>query len=526
MAKRHLLYFTVDEHYLYASSGKQLELEERFSGDEPGVARFREYLRGRRGALFSVVADLAGEDFHEDQIPFLRGGDRDAIVQRRLAQRYRDTRLAAALSLGIVSTGQRRNERLLLASFTNTQQLEPWLDALEESGARLAGVYSVPLVAPVLAACLGVRGGRCLVVSANRAGLRQCFVEDGRLRFARLERTVEMVPQALAMFVRSETIRLAQYLTTLRALPREVEQVQVVVIAPGGQRAVFEQALGADARLQFGVVELDEAARIAGMRRAPEGAGAEALYLHLAAKSPPREQFASRDERRRYLVWQLQRGLVAAGAVGFAACAAFAGFTFLERMDVRERTAAQAREVRAASEQYERITAAFPVTQTSTENLKATVVEFQRIAHRSALPEHALIHVSRVLEKFPQFEVDGITWSVGRPDRRERPGGVALAPAAAPESAAAPAKAEPQADLAVRVEITGKVNATERNDYRGITAQVQRFASALGVSGYELVRTQLPFDITPEGTLTGDIGSGTESGEAPHFTVVVSRRLP
>ena len=522
MAKRHILYFTVEDHYLYASSGKQLELEARFPGNDLGIASFRDYLRGRRGALFSIVADLAGEDFQEEQIPFLRGGDRDAVVQRRLAQRYRDIRIAAALSLGMVNTGQRRNERLLLASFTNTQQLEPWLDALEESGARLAGVYSVPLVAPVLAARLGVKGGRCFVVSANRAGLRQCFVEEGRLRFARLERTLDMVPQALAMFVRSETLRLAQYLTTLRALPRDAAQVQVVVIAPRGQRAVFEQALGADARLQFRVIEIDQAARMAGMRRAPEGAGAEALYLHLAARNPPREQFASRDERRRYLVWQLQRGIVAAGAVAFAACTAFAGFTWLERIEVRGRTAAQAREASAAAQHYERITAAFPVTQTSTENLKAAVVEFQRMAQHSSLPEQALIHVSDVLEKFPQFEIDGIAWSVGRPDRRERPG------AAPPGPSAPPAKPEAQTESAVRLEITGRVNATERNDYRGITAQVQRFAGALGVSGYELVRTQLPFDITPEGTLTGDIGSGsgTDTGEAPRFTVVVSRRLP
>ena len=57
------------------------------------VSAFREHLRGRPGGLFSVVADLSGEDFHEEQIPFLRGADREAIVQRRLAQRYRDTRL-------------------------------------------------------------------------------------------------------------------------------------------------------------------------------------------------------------------------------------------------------------------------------------------------------------------------------------------------------------------------------------------------------------------------------------------------
>ena len=140
MTARRLLYFTAEDHYLYAASGSSLELEAKFSGDDLGVTEFREYLRARRDGLFSVVADLAGEDFHEDQIPFLRGADRDAVLQRRLAQRYRDTRFAAALSLGHVATAERRNERLLLASFTNTQELAPWLDALEESGARLAGV--------------------------------------------------------------------------------------------------------------------------------------------------------------------------------------------------------------------------------------------------------------------------------------------------------------------------------------------------------------------------------------------------
>ena len=116
-------------------------------------------------------------------------------MQRRLAQRYRDTRLAAALSLGPVRHAAAAQRAAAARSFTNTQQFTPWLDALEESGARLAGVYSVPLLAPALAARLGASSARArCVVTANRAGLRQCFVEDGKLRFARLERTVEMVP--------------------------------------------------------------------------------------------------------------------------------------------------------------------------------------------------------------------------------------------------------------------------------------------------------------------------------------------
>ena len=519
MAERRLLYFTADGHQLYRSSGRSLALEGTFGADAGGLEAFRAYLKGRRGALFSAIADVAGEDFHEDQIPFLRGGDREAVLSRRLAQRYRDTRIAAALSLGHVMTGDRKNERLLLASFTNTDQLTPWLDALDEAGVRLTGVYSVPLLAPALAARLGIRGGRAFVVSSNRAGLRQCYVEEGRLRFARLERVAEMAPQALALFVRSETQRLAQYLATLRALPREGDPVQVLVLAPPGQRALFEQTLVSDARLAFHTVDLAEAARSVGLSRIPEGARAEALYMRVAAKHAPREQFASREDTRRYFFWKLQRGIVAAGVLGFAACAVVAGTRWYDATTVRAQARLQAQQSSDAARQYERITSTFPVTQTSTENLKVAVVEFQRIAARSALPEPGFVHVSRVLEQFPQMELDGLVWRIARPpDTR--------APKPAAGQAPAPGKPAAQQELAALMDISGRVNATQRSDYRGITAQVQSFADALATGGYELARTQLPFDVTSEGTLTGDIGAAADSTEAPRFTITISRRLP
>jgi hypothetical protein len=188
--------------------------------------------------------------------------------------------------------------------------------------------------------------------------------------------------------------------------------------------------------------------------------------------------------------------------------------------NVRAQAAEHTRQAERAADQYKRITATFPVTQTTTENLKATVVEFTRIAAQTASPERALGHVSRVLERFPQFELDRLEFSVGRLDQRDKPAAGVPTPVTA-----AGAKAE-GADMAVRLQISGRVNATQRDDYRGITAQVQQFASALGASGYQLVRTQLPFDVTSEGTLTGDIGGTTDTGEAPRFTITVMRRLP
>jgi hypothetical protein len=519
MATKRILYFTAAGHCLYSERRSGLRLEAKFSDDGQGVGEFREYLRRQPHALYYVVADLAGEDFHAEQIPLLRGGDRKAVVQRRLAQRYRDTRLATALSLGSVRSSARRNERLLLTSFTNTQQLAPWLEALEEADARLAGVFSVPLLAPALATKLGVQRGRAILVTANLAGLRQCFVEEGRLRFARLERTVDRAPAALAAFVRSETLRLAQYLVTMRALPREHGPLQVVVVAPSGQRPVFENALVSDGRLTFRIVDNDQVRRASRLRDTPPGTLDEALFLHLAVREPPREQFASNEDRRPYLIWRLQRGLVAAGALGFAACALYASTQWLNASQVREQAVQQREDARRAAQQYERITATFPVTQTSTENLKVTVVEFRRIAERSPLPEQAFMHVSRVLSQFPQIELDALNWEVGR-----RVEGREAKPRAG-SGLASPVKPSAQGPEAELMDVSGRVNAIQRTDYRAITAQVQRFATALAASsGYELVRTQLPFDIDSDGTLTGDIG-GAESGEAPRFTITVARRL-
>jgi hypothetical protein len=513
MSAKLVLYFSATEHTLYRFAGGALKLESTFGANADGLQAFRASLQGRKGALVSVVADLAGEDFHEDQIPYLRGNDREAVVQRRLAQRYRDTRLSAAVSLGYM-TGERRTERLLLASFTNTEQFTAWIEAIVASGARLAGVYSVPLLAPVFAARLGAGSGRSLIVTANSAGLRQCYVEDGRLRFARLERMADLAPDAQAAFVSAETLRLIQYLSTLRALPREGPPIQVLVIAPAAQRAALEQVLVSDARLTFRTIVVDEAARKVGIKRPAVDLPGEQLFLQLAVKHPPKEQFARVEDRRSFVLWQLQRAVLATGAAGFLVCALIAAVQWFYLFGVKEQVSVQQREARAASEQYQRITASFPVTQTTTDNLKATVVEFTKIATQSASPEPALVYLSQVMEKFPQMDIEAVAWRVSKP------GADTVA-----AKAAAPSGAPPATEVLQMLEVSGRVNATRRSDYRAITGQVQRFAEALRMDpAWRILRTQLPFDVTSEGTLSGDIGTG-ESSEAPRFSVTVGRQL-
>ena len=480
---RLLLCISASSFSLYRSEWNGLQLMRQLAPMD--TAGLRESLSGRRGALVRVVADLAGEDFHEDQIPFLRGAERKAVIERRIAQRYPGTTLAAALSLG--QTGdERRSERLLLASFNDAQPLLACLGVLEQAGARVASVHSTALLAPVLAARLGARREAILLMSTNQAGLRQSFIENGRLRLSRLAAIRDEV--VTATLLRTETERMLKYLGTLRAQPGSAA-TRVLVVVPQAERPGLSRTLGAGGGLAFTALGLDEAARRIGLRRLPPGAASEVLYLHLAAQRAPGEQFLRGENRRGFIVWRLQRSMVGAGLAGFLACSAYGATAWIEQSRVRERAETVRREVAAVREQLARSSARVPALPVPLEALKASALELQRLAARNASPEAALAHVSRAMDQTPHIELDALAWS-----------------------------SEPELAL----EISGRVNGIGRADHRAITNEVQRFSSLLVRDAkWRVVAAQLPFDLSPDGVLAATAGAQTT--DAARFSLRVAR---
>ncbi|TAK41964.1 MAG: hypothetical protein EPO27_18025 [Betaproteobacteria bacterium] len=498
---RLVVYCTAAERRVLRCSGGRLRPEAAFPADADGLTAFQDYLRVRSGAVATLVIDVPGEEFHEEQIPLLRGRDRETVVERRLAQRFPQARLAVALSLGRAEAA-RRKERLLLASYADAHPFAPWLDALCASRVRLAGVYSSALLVPAFALPEVRHAPLCMVASVHAQGLRVCFLEQGRLRFARFENARAATADEYAARAHAEISRLADYLATLRALPAQA--LPLIVIAHAAQRNAFERALASDARFALRFEPLDAMARRLGVRAAPPELGAEQLALVRAVTRPPREQFARGSDRVAILRWRLQRALAVAGALGFAACAAYAGVQGLEALELRDAATALRLEALQARQRYERMAAAFPATPASAENIRLTVQELRRIAARTASPEPALARVATALEQCPQVALDALKWNVGPP--------------VVPDSSAS-------SGLAQTVEITARVIAAKRSDVRAVDAEIQRFAALLEAgSGWQVVRSQPPFDTTVQGTLKGG-GEAAPGGEAPRFVLVIARPL-
>jgi len=522
---RRLLYFTATRVLLYRWAHGRLAIESSFANNEDGAQAFAAQLRGAPASLFYVLVDIVEEDFHQENVPFVRGGDRKALIARKLAQRYRDTSLSLALSLGYEKT-QRRDERILFSSFTNNAQFQPWLGALREQDAAVAGVYSVALLAPQLAAKLGSKKAPLLLVSLQQAGLRQTYVENGKIRFSRLgplEAADAVDPARVAEAFDRESTRVYQYLTAMRVVPREGAAIDAVLIAPPGEKRRVQAAGPNMPQVRATVIELGEAARAIGLKEFPEGAGAEVLFLHLLAQRPPAAQYAGDRLRQYYRLHQLRGGLVAAGAAICLLALVFAGILLAQRYGLEEQIGADRQRAKAAADEAVRVRAGFPELPTTTDNLRATMQRYENLTKQSSAPDRLAAALSQSLDASPNIEVDRIRWELtANPKERVRdvgPGQPRSAPA--PQQPAAAPQAKTLYEFA---EVTGKVVAVRASDFRQMNRAVDEFVARLRTRpGVEVIQVKLPFDTGAQSSLSGDIGA--DSDRIPQFSVSVARKL-
>jgi hypothetical protein len=519
MPQKRLLYLTANRLTAYSLSRGSLDTDAVFDADEAGVARFSTYISGSR-ALYYLVADVVEEDYHQDTIPYLGGKDRRQVLARKLAQRYRDTSLALNLSLGY-ERGERRDEKVLYASFSDTQQFQPWLTALEQNESRLVGVYSTALLAPAVARRVGLKSPRCLLVSVQQSGLRQSFVEGGKIRFSRVGRLDVQDPAGVAAICAGESARLHQYLGTMHMLPPGIA-LDIVILAPSRYHDALSRACRGNAMLHFQIVDADKQCRKVGLASFPANAPCEALFLHSAANDTPKEQFAQEPARHNYRLWQIRGGLYAAGTAIFVMSLLFAGMQLVDIYNLRQLTQVDHVRFNAINAEYTRVTATFPATPTSTENLKATMKQYRSLQAQSAYPDYLFAEISKALAGFPQIEIERIEWRVGKPLLAA---GANTAPAkpAPPAAPGMEAETDPGYQMAV---VSARLVGARRSDLRSISTVINQFVDVLKKTPQmEIVNLTLPFNIASETSLKGDIGSERAIDQEAVFTFTVGRKL-
>ncbi len=524
MLPKLLLYVTLDE--LRASRWQRgvLTPGPAFRLESSGLEAFGAWLAQHPGVPAYLIADLVEEEFQRQTLPHVGGRAGRHLVERRLAQQYRDTPFRHA-GLQEREADGRRDDHALFSALSNPSQVQPWVSVIEQHQCPLAAVYSAAHIAALLVQRLAMVQDHLLLITEQAGALRQSYFEGPHLKFSRLTALTpgEDIVAATAL----ETTRMHQFLTSTRQLERG-GMLQVAVLAPAARLPALEAACEDNPELSYHFIDLDTAA--ARFKLADTPASTEPLLLHLVGARAPASQYALASARRFYRIWQARMAINAtAGVLALVGAVWLLAnvWSGLQADITSKRLLADAAQDDA---RYRAASATFPPSAVPAADMKAAVLTERLLSTQSPAPAELIALVSRALDSAPAITLLELDWQAGKAEAVAAgampaggmPAGVPGAmtgegqPAAPIQAASVGLPAAPPQSL----HIAGEIEAAS-TDYRTMLDAVNQFALSMSsAAGVKVEITDIPVDVRQNVRLSGTAGADA-AGAKPKFVVRV-----
>ncbi|WP_273431240.1 hypothetical protein [Chitinibacter tainanensis] len=511
-----ILLLTQDRLAVYAEPAAPSLLAE-FGLDDAGQQAWAAWLAARGPYRCFVLTDLVEEDVLQEEIPRLGGRDRQALLQRRLAQQFRATAYRQARLLRRGRRGE--PDRVQLAALLNGELLERVMAPLLTRQWPVVGVYSLALLTQALLERIPQHPPQVLVMSSLRPGQwRQSFFTHEGLRFSRLaifNASHASQPDEQLHDLASELHRARQYLSTLRLVGRDVRlPVWLLVDGPqlaamGGLSAALGEEAGAfDLQLQTPQGELAQRLRLP----VHSEHWLESL-LRLLVSGKLANQYAPAAVLKYDWLYRLGRHLYQWAVVLVLLAAGLAAISWWQATQLQQQLGLAEqrwqhlqREEREYSQRLHGAAASAPL------RLQTMARFTEQHLQAAPDPERTLQAVSQVLLGLPGLTLDEVQWQTLAP--------AVLADAAANGAVPAePQVADPQAQpnpwLAQQLTLRGRV--ADRQAHRQSLQQVRALQEALqhDLAAVQISVVQWPLDIRSKASIQPQLNQVADSRAIP-----------
>lgn len=487
-----------------------------FGADERGLTDFSVYLESVPNDPVYVLVDFVEEEFREDTIPHVYGRDRRGLLKTKLNRLFRDATYSHAVFLGRLDSG-RRDDKMLFASLIRPDLLAPWMSQLTKHNVPLAGVYSLALISDLLFKSLKIDSRHALIVTAQSGGLRQTFFLDNKLKISRLAILPSLEPERYASFVLSEVEKIRRYLSSLRHIPHDTP-LDVYILGDPGQLEDIRRQSPDSIITRHHLIPLRDAAKAVGLKGEFTPNMAEAVFAQVLARKAPANQYAPVQATRYFQLHRARLGLIAASILFLVSAVGVSGSKYIEGVIAAKEAESLRRQAAFYDERYRVARARLPETPIESRQIQRAVETAGKLMNSKTNPQKMLVTLSFGLQKFPQLQLDRITWkSSADPDAPVGTQGDRNA--AAQRSNANAATLPPSEDGARRLYqlavVKGQISPFDGN-YRRALDLVNGYAEVLrGLPGVHHVRVQsLPLDVDSSSTLQGDAIRSSDTKEA------------
>jgi len=408
MARR-VLFLTGGRMAVYHWEHGQLLEPLWFSADEDGLTEFSLYLdHAPRDPVYMLV-DVVEEEFREESIPHVMGGDRRALLRTRLNRLFRDSTYSHAIVQGREREG-RRDDQVLFAALIRPDLLSPWVGQIAKHKVPLAGIYSLPIVSQALIKTLPVDSDHALLVTLQSSGgLRQTYFRERQIKLSRLAFMPQVDPSGRASYVLGEVEKIRRYLNSLRQLPQE-SPLDVYVVGTGDLLADITRQSPDSLTTRHHLFELGEVAQKVGIKGDYESPYADRIFAHLLADKRPPNQYASSSQTRHFAMHRARVSLYAASVTLFVVSLFMSGTKFFEGVVAARDTASVRQAIEFYQERYRIARNRMPPTPAGPREIKTAVETATTLTEYKTTPLAMMAVLSEGLADFPRLKLDGIEW--------------------------------------------------------------------------------------------------------------------
>ncbi len=551
---KHFLYLTNDKLVSLVIRGGALVSRESFGIGDVQTPEVEAHIRKYASSPTYLVTDLIEEDFRLDTIPHLRGGDQEAVLERKLGQIYRASPFRHAIVQGREEEG-RRDDRVFLHAVTNPDLLKPLLALLERLRVPLEGIYSSAVLSSRLLKELDIFFPHTMLVTIiPDFGLRQTYFKDKNVKFSRLTPIIYDESRSVGQLIAAETSRTWQYLDSLRYFA-EADSLEVCMLAHERDREMMQEAIRSYPMLRYRFLDINEVATKLKIAPAPTSSHAEEILCHLYARGTLENHFAAPNDTRFASFRRARIGIFGATAAILAAGAAGAGFNLYHATQISHEIDLRSRSESALQSEYQAVLTSMRAQKSATDTVRDTSTFFNsQIRPAPAAPGPMFNEIARTLDGFPAIRLNQILWAtnndqnfVPTPPQGFGAANAALTgtsqvtsenktaqAAAAAAAATAATAAAPTTETLTNPPLTGNkfhialVDAAVQpfdGDLRKALGEIERFVDALKKNPDFTVKVvKLPVDTAPLANLKVIDKSSATSRQA-QFTIHIARKV-
>ncbi len=440
-----------------------------------------------------ILVDVIEEEFIQETAPHVGGADRKALLQRKLRGRFSQE----AMSIAIVQDREqqgRRDDRILLAGLTRTDNLSVLLSELQKHKVPLIGIYSVPLVSEIIVKALKLETRYNLLISRHSDGMvRQSFFSGRYIKSSRLSSlSKEYTDQAAAV---TEEIKKSQrYLNRIKLLPHN-EALDVYLVDDRLDRSQPLPVSYDPDMVRFHYLQLDELSARLGLRNRIDGSQLALLFTHAACANRPAQDYAQANDKRYTYFKRANYALLTAAALllMFALGNSISLLTSATEYSSKAKIARQ--QLDYIKIRWNKLISSSPRFPLQAQDITTLVQLNEKLERSIQDPDRLFKKLGGHFALFPELKIDSFSW---KPVKPVRPAGTASNDSDHNGI---------HGNRRMQIEVSGSITRFN-GDYAYAQKLVSRLMQSFRADGYfiSVKAVKLPVNTDPDSTVSGVSG--------------------